>query len=79
MWSYLRTRGIDPKQTQLKPELDRVKSYMEKMKMIIDKQDAPKVDKSAAVRLLRNALWQKAQGKNTKTDSETNENSDMTT
>lgn len=64
MWAYLRTRGVDPKQTQLKTELERVKSYMDKLKSVADRQSAAKVDKQAATRLMRNALWQQAHAKN---------------
>jgi len=64
MWAYLRTRGVDPKQTQLKSELDRVKSYMDKLKAVVDRQTASRIDKQAATRLMRNALWQQAQTKN---------------
>lgn len=64
MWAYLRTRGIDPKQTPLKSELDRVKSYMDKLKSVVDRQSAPKIDKQASTRLMRNALWQQAHAKN---------------
>ena len=63
MWAYLRTRGIDPKQTQLKTELDRVKSYMDKLKSVADRQSAPKIDKQASTRIMRNALWQQAHAK----------------
>mgnify|MGYP002378451737 FL=1 len=66
MWAYLRTRGVDPKQTQLKSELDRVKSYMDKLKSVADRQTAAKVDKEAATRLMRNALWQQAHTKKDK-------------
>ncbi|CAF1300535.1 unnamed protein product [Rotaria sordida] len=64
MWAYLRTRGVDPKQTQLKSELDRVKSYMDKLKSVVDRQSAARIDKQASTRLMRNALWQQAHSKN---------------
>jgi exosome complex protein LRP1 len=70
MWAYLRTRGMDPKQTQLKSELDRVKSYMDKLKAVVDRQSAPRVDKQASTRLMRNALWQQAQTKNKTTNKD---------
>ena len=63
MWAYLRTRGVDPKQTQLKSELDRVKSYMDKLKAVVDRQTAARIDKQATTRLMRNALWQQAHSK----------------
>ena len=47
MWAYLRTRGVDPKQTQLKSELERVKSYMDKLKAVVDRQTASRIDKQA--------------------------------
>ena len=64
MWAYLRTRGVDPKQTPLKNELERVKSYMDKLKSVADRQHAAKLDKQATTRLMRNALWQQAHAKN---------------
>ncbi|UJR38281.1 hypothetical protein I4U23_030953 [Adineta vaga] len=70
MWAYLRTRGVDPKQTQLKNELDRVKSYMDKLKSVVDRQTASKIDKQATTRLMRNALWQQAHGKNKTTSKD---------
>lgn len=66
MWAYLRTRGVDPKQTQLKSELERVKSYMDKLKAVVDRQTASRIDKQATTRLMRNALWQQAHAKNKK-------------
>lgn len=66
MWAYLRTRGVDPKQTQLKSELDRVKSYMDKLKSVADRQTAARIDKQATTRLMRNALWEQAHSKNKK-------------
>ncbi|CAF1004507.1 unnamed protein product [Adineta steineri] len=70
MWAYLRTRGIDPKQTQLKSELDRVKSYMDKLKSVVDRQSASRIDKQATTRLMRNALWQQAHSKNKTTNND---------
>jgi len=70
MWAYLRTRGIDPKQTQLKSELDRVKSYMDKLKAVNDRQTASRIDKQATTRLMRNALWQQAHAKNKTTNQD---------
>ena len=78
MWAYLRTRGVDPKQTQLKSELDRVKSYMDKLKSVVDRQTATRIDKQATTRLMRNALWQQAHSKNKTTqkgDQQTGESS----
>ena len=70
MWAYLRTRGIDPKETSLKTELERVKSYMDKLKSVVDRQSAPKVDKQASTRIMRNALWQQAQAKSKSTTND---------
>jgi len=75
MWAYLRTRGVDPKQTQLKSELDRVKSYMDKLKSVADRQTASKIDKQATTRLMRNALWQQAHAKN-KTNNKDDQQTD---
>jgi exosome complex protein LRP1 len=76
MWAYLRTRGVDPKQTQLKSELDRVKSYMDKLKSVVDRQSAPRIDKQASTRIMRNALWQQAHAKS-KTSDNDNDNDDQ--
>lgn len=68
MWAYLRTRGVDPKQTPLKSELERVKSYMDKLKSVTDRQSAMKIDKQASTRIMRNALWQQAHAKSKSAD-----------
>ncbi|XP_028676328.1 nuclear nucleic acid-binding protein C1D isoform X2 [Erpetoichthys calabaricus] len=57
-WIYLVTQGVNPKEHAVKQELERIRTYMNKIKEIGDKKKAAKLDKSAASRFLRNALWE---------------------
>ncbi|KAI8487664.1 DNA-binding protein c1d [Branchiostoma belcheri] len=57
-WIYLTTQGIDPKDHPIKSELDRIRSYMNRVKEIEVKRKAAKVDKAAAKRIVKNALWE---------------------
>ncbi|KFV96569.1 Nuclear nucleic acid-binding protein C1D, partial [Eurypyga helias] len=57
-WVYLATQGINPKEHPVKHELERIRTYMNKVKEITDKQKASKLDKGAASRFVRNALWE---------------------
>ncbi|KAG8184731.1 hypothetical protein JTE90_019333 [Oedothorax gibbosus] len=57
-WMYLNTLGEDPKHHKIKRELERYKSFMQTVKEITDKDKAPVLDKGAAKRFLRNALWE---------------------
>ncbi|CAH1261348.1 C1D [Branchiostoma lanceolatum] len=59
-WIYLTTQGIDPKDHPIKNELDRIRSYMNRVKEIEDKRKAAKVDKAAAKRIVKSALWEPA-------------------
>lgn len=69
-WIYLITQGINAKEHGIKHELDRVKNYMGKIKEISDKKKASmKIDKEAAKRFVRSALWKKSDKKE-ETDQE---------
>ncbi|XP_016124330.1 nuclear nucleic acid-binding protein C1D isoform X1 [Sinocyclocheilus grahami] len=57
-WMYLVTQGVNPKDHAIKQELDRIRTYMNKVKEITDKRKAARLDKDAASRFVRNALWE---------------------
>ncbi|GFQ90278.1 nuclear nucleic acid-binding protein C1D [Trichonephila clavata] len=57
-WMYLNTLGINPKEHDIKRELERYKSFMQSVKEISDKGKAPVLNKGAAKRFVRNALWE---------------------
>ena len=57
-WIYLTTKGIDPRDHPIKGEITRLKTYAERVQQIEDKQKAMKLDKSAAKRFVRSALWE---------------------
>ncbi|MBN3309126.1 C1D protein, partial [Amia calva] len=57
-WIYLVTQGINPKEHAVKQELERIRTYMNKVKEITDRKRAARLDKGAASRFLRNALWE---------------------
>ncbi|KAK2156845.1 hypothetical protein LSH36_204g10034 [Paralvinella palmiformis] len=59
-WTYMNTKGENPKEHGVKDELDRIKNYMGRVKEIEDRLKAPKLDKSASKKFVRNALWQAA-------------------
>ncbi|XP_069116102.1 nuclear nucleic acid-binding protein C1D-like isoform X2 [Argopecten irradians] len=60
-WMYLNVCGEKPKEHAVKQELDRIRSYMTRVKDVQDKLTImPKIDKDAAKRFQRNALWQAA-------------------
>lgn len=56
-WMYLVTQGINPREHGIKQELERIRTYMNKVKEITDKQKAARLDKGAASRFVRNALY----------------------
>ncbi|KAL1263413.1 hypothetical protein QQF64_006152 [Cirrhinus molitorella] len=56
-WMYLVTQGVNPKDHAIKQELDRIRTHMNKIKEITDKRKAARLDKNAASRFVRNALW----------------------
>jgi exosome complex protein LRP1 len=59
-WMYLGVHGENPKEHGVKQELDRIRTYMSRVKEIQDKEKAPKLDVDASKRFLRNALWDAA-------------------
>lgn len=56
-WMYLVTQGINPREHGIKQELERIRTYMNKVKEITDKKNASRLDKGAAGRFVRNALY----------------------
>ncbi|XP_053476637.1 nuclear nucleic acid-binding protein C1D [Ictalurus furcatus] len=62
-WMYLVTQGVNPKDHGIKQELERIRTNMNRIKEITDKKQATCLDKDAASRFVRNALWV---GKDTK-------------
>ncbi|KAM9477280.1 nuclear nucleic acid-binding protein C1D [Clarias gariepinus] len=56
-WMYLVTQGVNPKDHGIKQELERIRTYMSRIKEITDKKKAACLDKDAASRFVRNALW----------------------
>ncbi|XP_037127327.1 nuclear nucleic acid-binding protein C1D [Syngnathus acus] len=56
-WMYLVTQGINPREHGIKQELERIKTYMNRVKAITDKKKAARLDKGAAGRFMRNALF----------------------
>lgn len=59
-WAFLTVQGISPREHAVKKELDRVRQYMGKLKEIEEKDRKPeqRVNKDAAKRFVRNALWE---------------------
>ncbi|XP_048391973.1 nuclear nucleic acid-binding protein C1D [Stegostoma tigrinum] len=57
-WIYLITQGINPKEHAVKQELERIRTYMNKVKEITDHQKASRLDKGVASRFVRHALWE---------------------
>ncbi|XP_060067578.1 nuclear nucleic acid-binding protein C1D-like [Ylistrum balloti] len=69
-WMYLNVCGEKPKEHAVKQELDRIKSYMTRVKDVQDKLTImPHIDKDAAKRFQRNALWQAAKSQQQATDN----------
>uniref|UniRef100_A0AAY4DF84 Nuclear nucleic acid-binding protein C1D n=1 Tax=Denticeps clupeoides TaxID=299321 RepID=A0AAY4DF84_9TELE len=63
-WAYLVTQGINPKDHGIKHELERIRKSMNRVKEISDKKKAARLDKEAASRFLRNAMWDAEEYKN---------------
>lgn len=62
-WMYLNVCGEKPKEHAVKQELDRIRSYMTRVRSVQDKLTVmPHVDKGAVKRFQRAALWQAAKG-----------------
>lgn len=57
-WMYLVTQGVNPREHGIKQELERIRTYMNKVKEITDKRKAARLDKGAAARFVRNALYE---------------------
>ncbi|KAM4772530.1 nuclear nucleic acid-binding protein C1D isoform 1-T2 [Rhinophrynus dorsalis] len=55
-WVYLTTQGVNPKEHPVKEELERIRSYMNRVKEITDRKKAAKLDKGAAKRFIKHAL-----------------------
>ncbi|XP_062851097.1 nuclear nucleic acid-binding protein C1D [Trichomycterus rosablanca] len=62
-WMYLVTQGVNPKEHGIKQELERNRTYMNRIKEITDKKKAARLDKDAASRFVRNALWDEDKAK----------------
>ncbi|XP_034753541.1 nuclear nucleic acid-binding protein C1D [Etheostoma cragini] len=56
-WMYLVTQGVNPREHGIKQELERIRTYMNKVKEITDRKKAARLDKGAAARFVRNALY----------------------
>jgi exosome complex protein LRP1 len=56
---YLTTQGVNPKDHSIKHELDRIQKYMHKANIIGGrlKGEVPRINKGAAKRFVRNALY----------------------
>jgi len=59
-WMYLYMRGENPREHPIKQEMERIQKHMLKVREVEDKAKAPKLDKDASKRFMRNALWQQA-------------------
>ncbi|KAM6997278.1 nuclear nucleic acid-binding protein C1D [Tautogolabrus adspersus] len=57
-WMYLVTHGINPREHGIKQELERIRTYMNRVKEITDKKKSARLDKGAAARFVRNALYE---------------------
>uniref|UniRef100_A0A672H062 Nuclear nucleic acid-binding protein C1D n=1 Tax=Salarias fasciatus TaxID=181472 RepID=A0A672H062_SALFA len=55
---YLVTQGVNPREHGIKQELERIRTYMNRVKEITDKKKAARLDKGAASRFVRNALYE---------------------
>ena len=71
-WAYLIMQGIDPKNHPIKQELGRIQTYMAKVEEIKNRENAPKLDKQAAKRFVRNAMFDSDQRNAQNTSPENN-------
>ncbi|CAH2253897.1 nuclear nucleic acid-binding C1D [Pelobates cultripes] len=55
-WVYLSSQGVNPKDHPVKEELERIRSYMNRVKEITDRKKAARLDKGAARRFIKHAL-----------------------
>ncbi|TNN28919.1 Nuclear nucleic acid-binding protein C1D [Liparis tanakae] len=57
-WMYLVTQGVNPRDHGIKQELARIRTYMNKVKEITDRKKMARLDKDAAGRFLKSALYE---------------------
>ena len=57
VWTWIRSKGENPKEVGVKFELDRAKQAMLRLKQIQDKKKRNPVDSQAAKRLVKGSLW----------------------
>uniref|UniRef100_A0A1D5RGU8 Nuclear nucleic acid-binding protein C1D n=1 Tax=Macaca mulatta TaxID=9544 RepID=A0A1D5RGU8_MACMU len=57
-WVYLATQGVNPKEHPVKQELERIRVYMNRVREMTDKKKAGNLDRGAASRFVKNALWE---------------------
>jgi len=70
-WMYLTTQGVNPREHPVKFELDRIKKYMGKVKDATEKREASlRINKEAAQRFVKRALWQPSDKEETTQNSE---------
>lgn len=70
-WMYLTTQGVNPREHPVKFELDRIKKYMGKVKDATEKREASlRINKEAAQRFVKSALWQPSDKEETTQNSE---------
>ncbi|CAL8367892.1 unnamed protein product [Gadus morhua 'NCC'] len=62
-WMYLVTRGQNPREHGVKQELERIRGVMTRVKDITDRKKAARLDKGAAARFLRHALYDAEEGR----------------
>ncbi|KAK6639638.1 hypothetical protein RUM43_007911 [Polyplax serrata] len=57
-WIYLRIKGTDPNNHEIKHQINRIREYMAKSKKIYEKKTImPRLDQDAAKRFVRGGLW----------------------
>ncbi|KAG9484532.1 nuclear nucleic acid-binding protein C1D isoform X2 [Eleutherodactylus coqui] len=64
-WVYLTTQGVNPKEHAVKGELERIRSYMNRIKEMTDRKKAARLDKGAAKRFIQHALCDPKEQKDT--------------
>uniref|UniRef100_A0A914VI81 Nuclear nucleic acid-binding protein C1D n=1 Tax=Plectus sambesii TaxID=2011161 RepID=A0A914VI81_9BILA len=76
-WMNLCTKGERPAENEaIMTELNRVKDYMNRLKMIQDRPLAPKINRQAAKSFVRNALWAPAEASTASKETTGDENGD---
>ncbi|KAJ3610931.1 hypothetical protein NHX12_023021 [Muraenolepis orangiensis] len=61
-WMFLVTQGMNPRDHPVKQELERIRTYMTRVKDITDRKKAGRLDKGVAARFVRNALYDSEEG-----------------